>query len=124
MPPESDPHLRAAFAEFHRRLGAEAPPLEPMLLRARRAAEAEPPAARPRMALRVSFAAAAVCLALSGLWSLQLHHSADHNADASAQRVEQLLAAIEEQLDRNADFAPLEFPTDILLTQNQTDPSL
>ncbi|HEV7404284.1 MAG TPA: hypothetical protein VGO11_15185 [Chthoniobacteraceae bacterium] len=122
MPPESDPHFKAAFAELHRRQCAQAPALEAMRSRALRAANAgRRPLERRRLALRISLAATGVCLALFGLWSLQMPQA---NPTASARRVEQLLAAIEQQLDRNADLAEpeFEFPTDLLLTQNQTDP--
>lgn len=96
--------------------------MEAMLSRAWRAAETpRRSAAPPLLGLRISIVAASVCLALGGLWSLQIR---DARQAASAQRVEQLLASIEQQLELNADFAAPQFPTDILLSQSQTDPTL
>jgi ferric-dicitrate binding protein FerR (iron transport regulator) len=126
MPPESDPHFKAAFAELHRRRCAQAPSFEAMRARAQRAARAaQPSPERPRMAGRVRWAAAGACLAMLVLgWGAWLAWTPPQkNQTASAQRVEQLLAAIEQQLDLDTDFAAPEFPTDVLLTQNQTDPS-
>jgi hypothetical protein len=123
MPPESDPHFKAAFAELHRRQCAQAPSFEAMRSRAQRAARA---GQHPRVALRVRWATTGACLALlalcGGAW-LAWRPPAT-NRTASAQRVEQLLAAIEQQLDRNAERTEpeFEFPTDILLTQNQPNP--
>jgi hypothetical protein len=123
MPPESDPHFKAAFAELHRRRCAHAPSVEAMRSRALQAARSA--TERPRTPLRVRWATAGACAALlalgGGAW-LAWRPPVPNRA-ASAQHVEQLLAAIEQQLDLNADFAPAEFPTDALLSQNQTDPS-
>ncbi len=119
MPPESDPHFKAGFAALHRQRCAEAPAFEPMRLRAERAAHARPK--EPRAGWRIPIAATAVCVAFCGLWSLREWES---SRTASTQRVEQLLASIEEQIELTADFTPPKFPTDTLLTQIDTDPLL
>ncbi len=122
MPPESDPHFKAAFAELHRQRCAQAPSVEAMRSRALRVVNAARPATeRP---LRVRWATAGACavlLALGGAWLAR--RPPMPSPTASAQHVEQLLAAIEQQLDLHADSAPVEFPTDALLSQNQTDPA-
>jgi hypothetical protein len=122
MPADNDPHFRAAFAELHRQRCSQAPSVEAMRSRAERAASTQLAPERGRVA-RVRFAAAGACLALFALgWGAWLGWTrAEKNQAASAARVEQLLTAIEQQLELNADLAPTEFPTDVLLTQNQTE---
>jgi hypothetical protein len=86
--------------------------------------QAERAAGARRPAARLRFATAGACLALLALaWGARLLWTPPvKKQTASAQRVEQLLTAIEQQLELSADLAPREFPTDVLLTQNQTDP--
>ncbi len=80
--------------------------------------------ARRVPALRWQWAAASVCVAAAALWWIargpELEPPAPRTAD-TAQRVEEVLTAIEQELDLTAAISSPNFPTDILLTRNKTD---
>lgn len=124
---DDEPDLTPAFAELHRRQRAEAPPFGAMRERALHAATARRASSKrsPGM-LRVQWAAATVGVAATALWWIsRLPESTPPNASgaASAQRMEQLLTLIEQELELSAAISAPVYPTDLLLTQNPTDPS-
>jgi hypothetical protein len=125
MPPESDPHFKASFAALQSRHGASAPSFATMRAHAQRDASAGLPGPkRPRTAPWVGWVVAGASLAIIGVWWVDRPAPIPPRTHpvASAQRVERLLASIEQQLVLNAALAPAEFLTDVLLTQNQTEP--
>lgn len=123
MQRDDDLKLQAAFAELHRRQREQVPLFGAMRDRALREAD-RGPAAKRVPAWRWQWAAASVCLAAAALWWVVRRPESlsptPRTADA-AQRVEEVLTAIEQDLDLNAAISSPDFPTDILLTQNQTD---
>lgn len=120
---DDEPELKSAFAELHRRQREQAPPFGAMRERALREAQSRPSARRFPAMRRIQWAAASVCVAAAALWWLgrgpELTTPTASPTD-STQRVEQLLTSIEQELDLNAAISSPDFPTDILLTQNQT----
>ncbi|MEQ1859207.1 MAG: hypothetical protein ABMA13_04665 [Chthoniobacteraceae bacterium] len=109
---DDEPHLKAAFAELHCRQREQAPPFGAMRERAMRAAEG------PRRRVggwALSLGAATACVVAAAVWwAMQKPAPRGTDAAASAERVEQLLDAIEHDA---AIFSPV-YSTDILLTQN------
>jgi hypothetical protein len=74
----------------------------------------------------VALGTAAVCAIAAALWwTVRMPESTPRLAGevASAQRVEELLANIERQMELNDAITSPDYPTDILLTQNDTSPT-
>jgi hypothetical protein len=127
MHADDETDLKKAFAELRHQQREEAPPFGAMREHALRAADARRPAAHGVSGmLRVSIAAVAVCaIAAAFWWAVRLPESTPRPGRevASAQRLEELLANIERQLELNDAITSPEYPTDILLTQNDTSPT-
>ena len=123
MHPDDEPALKAAFAELRQRRREQAPSFEPMRERALRNAD-ESAASRPAgrvIAPRLAWAAAVCAIALGTWWAFETSRTDGQTTQpaVATEQVENLIAAIEQQLEANS--AGLDYPTDLLLVENQAD---
>jgi ferric-dicitrate binding protein FerR (iron transport regulator) len=121
---DEETNLKAAFAELHRRQREQAPPFAAMRERALRQADDRRSSTR-RLSLvqRVVWGAVAVCLmAMAAWWFGRLPEPAlpKPNQVDPTTRVDELITAIERHLELKGSLSVLEYPSDILLAENQT----
>ena len=123
MHPDDDPNLRAGFAELHRRQREQAPPFSAMRERAlRQPTERVNSSQKTWFAHRLGWTAAASAAALMTWAGLELfrRESPRTNHPSSTEQVNDLLAAIEHHVEANEPQLEVEYPTDLLLVENQT----
>jgi hypothetical protein len=125
MHPDEESNLRAAFGELHRRQREQSPPFEVMRERAMRQLKERPPSLQCiSLVQRLAFAAVAVCVAVIGMWWIgQLPRPATRKlvSVGSTVRVNELIAAIEQHVERSEPLSLPEFPTDTLLAEHESD---
>jgi hypothetical protein len=120
MHPDDDPALKAAFAELHRRRRQHAPAFAAMREHAlRKANESRTSAQFIQVTAPLAWTGVACAMALMIWWGAQTsryralpRHDAAANSD-----VEKLISAIEQHLEGN----DVEYPTDLLLVENQAE---
>jgi hypothetical protein len=125
---DEEPNLKAAFAELHRRQREQAPPFGAVRERAlRQADDRRPHTRRLSVVRRIAWGGAAACgVAIAMWWIGQLPERAlpkPHQRD-SRERVDELITAIERHVELQDSLSALDYPSDILLAENQSDLSL
>jgi type VI protein secretion system component VasF len=119
---DEESNLQAAFAELHRRQQDQAPPFGAMRERVMREANRRPATERRLAVPWIRWAVAAGCVITTAVWWIGWQ-PASRQADGadSLQRLEQLLTAIEQQVEFHAPTSSPDYPTDLLLTSHQTE---
>jgi hypothetical protein len=126
MKSDEEPNLKAAFVELHRRKREYAPPFAFMREHAMRQANDRQHPSWKRLVVvrRIAWTTAAVCgVAIAMWWIGQLPEPASRMPiqAGATERVDELIAAIEQHLELNDPASGFEYPTDLLLAENLTD---
>jgi hypothetical protein len=123
MHPDEEPFLKPVFSELHRRRREQAPPFEVMRERAMAQDRDRRPSGPFLTVQRLAWASAVCIAAIAVCWIEQVPTSRlprRAQVDAS-ERVDELITAIEQQLDRDPALTVPDYPTDVLLAENHTD---
>lgn len=120
--------MESAFAELHRRQREQAPPFGAMREHALLQAEdRRSSTGRLSLVQRVAWGAVAACVIAMAMWWIgRLPEPAlpKPNQVDSRERVDELITAIERHLELKDSLSALDYPSDVLLAENQSDLSL